>query len=116
MRILFVENHAQFAQTVVPAFLAAHDVQVVPSLAAARSALAGAQFDALLVDYDLDDGKGDVLVRDLRAEGSAVLVVAVSSHAAGNAAFVAAGADGECGKLEMAQISRTLDALRGGRP
>lgn len=65
MRILFVENHAPFAQVAIAQFLAGHDVIVAPSLAAARAAKG--PFDVVLIDYDLDDGKGDVLVRELVA-------------------------------------------------
>jgi len=50
MRILYVENHAVFAASVVGQFLSQHNVTVVPSLAAARQALATDNFDLLLVD------------------------------------------------------------------
>ena len=46
----------------------------------ARQALADQSFDVLLVDYDLDDGKGDELVKELRASAKAVTVIGVSSH------------------------------------
>jgi hypothetical protein len=36
MRILFVENHQVFAETVIGEFLAAHDVSVVPTVSAAE--------------------------------------------------------------------------------
>lgn len=64
MHILFAENHTVFAKTVIAQFLAAHEVSVAPSLADARRRLSERFFDVLLIDYDLDDGKGDELVRD----------------------------------------------------
>jgi DNA-binding response OmpR family regulator len=67
MKILFVENHAVFAANVVREFLSRHAVTVVPSIAAARQARVAASFDVVLVDYDLDDGKGDEFVRELCA-------------------------------------------------
>lgn len=67
--------------------------------------------DVALVDYDLDDGKGDEFVARLRASGSRMLVIGVSSHAAGNAALVQAGADATCGKLHFADIGETLERL-----
>src|SRR5205814_767755 len=64
MNILFVENHPLFAETVTRQFLSQHCVTVAPSLSAARQALVDAAFDVLLVDYDLDDGKGDELIKE----------------------------------------------------
>ena len=67
MKILYVENHAVFAANVISQFLSEHSVTVAPSLAEARKALATGSFGLLLIDYDLDDGKGDKLLRELRA-------------------------------------------------
>ncbi len=107
MRILMVENHATFASTVASQFLAAHEVTIVPSLATARAALAKG-FDAVLVDYDLDDGKGEVLVRELVAASFSGRIVAISSHDEGNAALKVAGAHACCPKLRFADIERAL--------
>jgi DNA-binding response OmpR family regulator len=82
VRVLFVESHETFARTVVTEFLADFDVTIAPSLAGARSALAVATFDVLLVDDDLDDGKGDELVREVRASGFRGRIVAASAHEA----------------------------------
>jgi DNA-binding response OmpR family regulator len=109
MRLLMVENHAAFADVVRRQFLGGHDVTLVPSLAEARERLRAAPFDALLVDFDLDDGKGDALVRELRGAGAAVHVIAISSHEAGNAALLAAGADACCPKLSFARIAELLE-------
>jgi len=75
MRIVYVENHEVFAANVIRQFLSQHSVTVVPSLSAARQALETGSFDLLLVDYDLDDGKGDELVRELTATGKALAVI-----------------------------------------
>ena len=104
-----VENHATFAQIVCAQFLAAHEVVVVGSLAAAREAYEVGRFDAFLVDFDLDDGKGDVLVRELRRSGFCGRIVGISSHEAGNAALIAAGADASCPKAAFASIARSLE-------
>jgi len=108
MRILFVDNHREFAAVVTGAFLASHEVAIVPPIAAARVALDASTFDVALVDFDLDDGKGDELVRSLRGAGSKLKIVAVSSHDAGNAALSTAGADAVCGKLAFAKIEAIL--------
>jgi len=52
MKILYVENHAVFADTVTRKFLPNHSVTVAPSLADARQALAKGRFDLLLIDFD----------------------------------------------------------------
>ena len=112
MRILFVENHSVFARMAIDQFLAGEAVALVPSLATARSALKEGCFDAVLVDFDLDDGKGTELVAELREAGFAGRIVAVSSHAAGNDALRAAGADSICRKADFAQLSAVLHAAR----
>ena len=110
MRLLFVENHAIFAATVIEQFLDGHDVLVCPSLASARRAvMEHVKFDAVLVDYDLDDGKGDELVRELRREGYSGRIIAASSHEDGNKALELAGADAICAKSDMSRIASILD-------
>ena len=111
MNILFLENHPVFAQTVTQQFLAAHQVTVVPSLAAARRAFASSSCDLVLCDYDLDDGKGDIFVRECRAAHPQLLIIAVSSHDASNAALVRAGASAVCSKTEFDRIGQVIQAF-----
>jgi CheY-like chemotaxis protein len=73
MRILFVENHAVFARTVIEQFLFEHSVVVVASASEALNALRDSAFDVFLVDYDLDDSKGDAFVRHLRDSADRLL-------------------------------------------
>jgi DNA-binding response OmpR family regulator len=111
MQLLYVENHARFARLTVAQFLSSHQVTVVPSLIAARQALTLNTFDVVLVDYDLDDGKGDELVRELRTQSPRPFIIAVSSHQDGNDALVAAGADATCSKMQFANIEAMLSSL-----
>ena len=115
MKILFVENHSVFAAQVIPLFLSGHDVTLVPSLAEARRTLSARAFDLLLVDYDLDDGKGEELVMEIRETGSGVPVIGVSSHAAGNQALLKAGANSVCSKMEFDKIQTVIQKLIGDR-
>jgi len=108
MRILFVENNATFAGVVIPTFLAEHEVTLAPSIERALKLARSETYDAALVDYDLDDGKGDAVVAALRAQGFSNTIVGVSSHAAGNAALRKAGADSTCSKLAFEQIGTHL--------
>jgi len=114
VRLLMVENHATFAEIVRRQFLGAHEVVIVPSLAAARERLRGGVFDAVLVDFDLDDGKGDVLVRELKTSGFAGRIVGISSHEQGNAALLAAGAHASCPKSAFARIAERLKPVAEG--
>ena len=111
MRILYVENHALFAANVISQFLSQHSVTVAPSLSAARQALETGSFDLLLVDYDLDDGKGDELVRELNTTGKAVAVIGVSSHEEGNTALLRAGAAAVCSKMQFDRIQSVIDTV-----
>jgi CheY-like chemotaxis protein len=110
LRILWVENHARFV-AVTRQFLRGHELTVVPSIEAARAALSAGLFEAVLVDFDLDDGKGDVFIRELRERPGRVIVVATSSHEDGNRALVAAGADAVCGKMEFSRIPKLLESF-----
>lgn len=106
MKILYIENHDVFAANVIRLFLAQHDVILVPSIARALET-----FDLMLVDFDLDDGKGDALVSKVRASGDRISIVAVSSHDEGNAALVRAGASAVCGKMEFNQIEQIIQRV-----
>jgi CheY-like chemotaxis protein len=94
-----------------PQFLAAHDLTVVPSVATARVALEAQAFDVVLVDYDLDDGKGSEVVDFVRQLSVRPLVVAVSSQAAGNTVLLAAGADAICSKMQFAGIEGVMRSV-----
>lgn len=111
MRMLMVENHVTFAEIVRRQFLGEHEVLIVPSLAAVRERLREVRFDAVLVDFDLDDGKGDVLVRELKSAGFPGRIVGISSHEPGNAALLAAGAHTTCAKSAFSRISEHLKPL-----
>ena len=111
MKILYVENHAVFAVQVCQQFLSGHTVRVVPTLAAARDALGADNYDVLIVDYDLDDGKGDELVRSCRILHPNLKIVAGSAHEAGNSALVKAGASAVCGKMEFDRIAEVIASL-----
>ena len=108
MNILWVENHQRFSQIAVKSFLAAHNVTVVPSLAAARQVLSTQQFGVVLLDYDLDDGKGADLVAEVKGQTNSPAVIATSSHADGNQRLVNAGADAVCSKMEFVNIERVI--------
>jgi DNA-binding NarL/FixJ family response regulator len=111
VNILYLENHAVFAEQVVRQFLSAHRVTVVPSLSAGRSALASGSYDLILSDYDLDDGKGEEIVRECRAAHPRLPIIAASSHDAGNAALVSAGASAVCSKMEFDHIQEVITQL-----
>jgi protein-tyrosine phosphatase len=86
-------------------------VTVANTLADARRALAADRFDLLLVDYDLDDGKGDALARELQASQRAVPVIGVSSHGDGNTALLRAGAVAVCSKMHFDRIQAVIDTV-----
>jgi len=111
MKVLFVENHRVFANLTAKRLLSSHAVTIVPSLALAREALETEQFDIVLVDYDLDDGKGTDLVSELRDISNHPKMIAVSSHAEGNAALKNAGADAICSKQDFQTIESIISQV-----
>lgn len=111
MKILYVENHEVFADNVIRQFLSQHSVTVASTLADARRVLAAGSFDLLLVDYDLDDGKGDALVKEVHASTSPVPVIGVSSHDEGNTALLRAGAGAVCSKMQFDRIEAVIKTV-----
>jgi CheY-like chemotaxis protein len=111
MRILFVEDHREFARSVTEQFLAGHDVTLAPTVAEARSRLAAERYDVLLVDHDLPDGIGPEVIAHARQLGVDSDAVAVSAHAAGNEALERAGARVRCPKARFHEIAAVLAAL-----
>ncbi|BDI31665.1 hypothetical protein CCAX7_37160 [Capsulimonas corticalis] len=113
MNILWIENHDRFAKIAVKTFLSTHTVTVIPSIAAACAALTSGAFDVVMVDYDLDDGKGDSMIAQINALRPRPGIIATSSHAFGNQSLMEAGADAVCGKTEFSSIGQVIDRLRG---
>jgi CheY-like chemotaxis protein len=62
----------------------------------------------VLLDYDLEDGKGTELIEVIRGLRTPPVVIATSARDAGNAALVAAGAHAECSKAKFATIESVL--------
>ncbi len=111
MKLLLVENDATFAETVCSLFLDAHSVTVIPTVMEALDMFRAGSFDAVLVDYDLDDFKGDAFVRRLRSAGISVPIVGVSARDTGNTKLLDAGADAVCHKAEFASILDVLSSV-----
>jgi CheY-like chemotaxis protein len=111
VKILWVENHERFVDIALRLFLADLDVTVRPSVASSLDALATASYDVVIVDYDLDDGKGTEVVAEIVRRPGRPWIVAASSHAAGNQALVDAGADAVCSKLAFKDIGTTVAGL-----
>jgi DNA-binding NtrC family response regulator len=111
MRILYVEDHLIFAENAKRQFLSQHLVTIVPSLTAAYEEIRQHSFDLLLVDYDLEDGKGDALIRTLNASQNRYIVIGVSSHAEGNAALTKAGAVAICSTMDFDRIQTVIDSV-----
>ena len=74
----------------------------------ARSSLAANQYDILLVDYDLDDGKGEELVRELRKAENEIRIIGVSAREEGNVALLQAGVNAICSKMEFNRIQELI--------
>jgi DNA-binding response OmpR family regulator len=116
VRILYVEDQRTFAEVVAAQFLASHLVVFAETIAAARAALAGEpMFDAVLVDYDLPDGKGTEVIRHLRGSCFPGVLIGVSAKEDGNAELRASGAHAVRRKAQLQGIGSLLEALRAAR-
>jgi DNA-binding NtrC family response regulator len=65
-------------------------------------------FDVALIDYDLDDGKGDEFIQHVKKLCLNLPMVACSSHDFGNNTMSAAGANVICAKLNFKDIALVI--------
>ena len=113
IRILLVEDHASFRQTLAFRLEREPDMFVVGQ--AGRVADAGAQLtgvDVAVIDLDLPDGSGIDLIRELNRVNrrAAVLVLTASANRMDIARVVEAGADGVLHK--STPVTEVIDAVR----
>ena len=114
-RILLVEDHASFRQTLALVFDQEPDFEVVAqagSVAEARRLMADRETDLAVVDLSLPDGEGVELIEDLREANPhfAALVLTASLDKAEHARAVEAGAAGVLHK--SAEVDEILDSTR----
>ncbi|HZA44870.1 MAG TPA: response regulator transcription factor [Rubrobacter sp.] len=114
-RILLVEDHASFRQTLAFVFDREPEFEVVAqagSLAEARKVMDGLKVDLGVIDLALPDGEGIDLIKDLREANPnfAALVLTASLDRAEHARAVESGAAGILHK--SAGVDEILDATR----
>jgi DNA-binding NarL/FixJ family response regulator len=114
IRILVVDDHADFRQAFARLLGAQPDIEVVgtaSSLAEARTMLSGV--DIALLDRGLPDGDGLELVGELRAmnPGSRVYVISSTDEMIHPTDAIEAGAEGVIDKLDAPE--RVFATIRG---
>jgi DNA-binding NarL/FixJ family response regulator len=114
-RLLLVEDHASFRQTLALMFDQEPDFEVVAqagSLAEARRMMKGREADVGVIDLSLPDGEGVELIEELREANAlfAALVLTASLDREEHARAVEAGAAGILHK--SADVDEILDATR----
>ena len=114
-RLLLVEDHASFRQTLALVFDQEPDFEVVAqagTVAEARLVMADREADLGVVDLSLPDGEGVELIEDLRQANPhfAALVLTASLDRAEHARAVEAGAAGVLHK--SADVDEILDSTR----
>jgi DNA-binding NarL/FixJ family response regulator len=114
-RILIVEDHASFRQTLAFVFDQEPGFEVVAqagTLAEARRTMHGSEVDLGIIDLSLPDGEGTDLIEELREANPdfAALVLTASLDRMEHARAVEAGATGVLHK--SADVDAILDATR----
>jgi two-component system response regulator DevR len=114
IRVLLVDDHADFRQAFTGLLEGQPDIEVVGtagSLAEARRKLSGV--DVALLDRGLPDGDGLELIGELRAlnPGARVLVISSTVEMRHPTDAIEAGADGVIDKLD--DSARVFAAIRG---
>jgi DNA-binding response OmpR family regulator len=111
MKILYIENHQKFSTLISRHLLSEYSVVVVPSIAQASLKISADVFDLVLLDYDLDDGKGSEIIPLLKNLPNQPKIIAVSAHEEGNNILLAAGADAVCYKRDISGIGGVIKSL-----
>ena len=111
MNVLYVENNVHFYNAVKKEFFSEYKLSSVPTIREAIEELAENQYDLVLVDYDLDDGKGVVLVKEIRKTNNKIPIIAVSSHEEGNSEMLCSGANAYCKKLDFKNIISVIQGV-----
>jgi two-component system nitrate/nitrite response regulator NarL len=114
-RLLLVEDHASFRQTLALVFDGEPDFEVVAqagTVAEARKVMGDREADLAVLDLSLPDGEGVELIEDLREANPhfAALVLTASLDRAEHARAVEAGAAGVLHK--SAEVDEILDSTR----
>ena len=109
MKILYVENNPSFSDVVCKCFLQNYDVTVVPTVLEGKQMVAQFRFDIVIIDYDLDDGKGDEFVIYAKQQKYDEFIIAASSHKEGNERLKAAGAHCICAKSQFSHINEIIN-------
>lgn len=79
-RVLVVDDNATFARVLCEALtLRGYDVRAETSVVAAKGALSGARFDAVICDYDLGGRTGIAVLENTPRSSLRVLTTAVES-------------------------------------
>ncbi len=119
-RILVVDDHALFRESLVRLLDSELDFQVVAncdSIARAMEILSTTAIDLVLLDYDLGEESGAAFIRDLkkRAQQTRVLVVTAGLSAAATTEVLNAGADGVFYKHRSpAQLLEAIQKITDG--
>ena len=111
MTILYIENHGRFADIVTAQFLASHEVERIPTIAGARELLNRREYEILIVDYDLDDGKGAEIVSEVASRKKRPRMIAASSRDEGNEHMMSCGADATCSKMDFDEIEEVISQV-----
>ena len=114
IRILVVDDRAEFRQAFAGLLESQPDMEVVgkaASLAEARTMLSGV--DVALLDRGLPDGDGLELIGELRAlnRGARVFVISSTAEMIHPTDAIEAGADGVIDKIDTSE--RVFAAIRG---
>jgi two-component system response regulator DevR len=120
IRVMLVEDHADFRRLVAAAVDREADLKVVAqagSLEEARGRIASVGCDVAVLDMGLPDGVGSDLIAGLRetCPDSAVLILSASLDAANLARVEEAGPDEVMDKFgDPAEVVRTIRRLGAG--
>jgi DNA-binding NarL/FixJ family response regulator len=114
-RLLLVEDHASFRQTLALVFDQQPDFQVVAqagTLAEARRVMRGREADLGVIDLALPDGEGVELIEEIREANTefAALVLTASLDRAAHARAIEAGAAGVLHK--STDVNEIMDTAR----
>ena len=111
MKILLVEQHAQFANVVIDQFMKDLNIEIQTSLQDAWTALSDGEFDVALISDKYDDGTGEELLTSIKSNNLTVKTVAIAAYEDSNLKLRDAGADAICSKMDFSDIQTVIKDL-----
>ncbi len=110
-QLLYIEDNKAFREEVARTFLSEYAIEFATTVSDALEKCSKNRYDALLLDYDLAEGKGSDFLREF---DKSIPIIAVSAFEENNDILLGMGASVKCAKREMSKIADIVAKVLAG--